>query len=336
MTDIEINCIAASRTWRGGVVVDDDVRPDEVAAEIRDPDNIVWIDLLQPDGGELGALVHELGLPPTAVEDALAPFERPKVSRREGYLFFTVYATRLRPHDHLDPTKGRMVSSRVSGIMTPHALVTIRLDDGFDMTQPERTWREDSHLLQYGAGALVHGLLDVIVDGHFETIQALDDETERLEDVLFAAGQPKAGFIRQVYGLRKDLVDLRRVVLPMREVVNGVLRHRTGPHTELDSWYDDLYDHVLRAAEWTESLRDMVATMFETHLSLQDSRLNQIMKKLAGWAAIIAVPTAITGWFGQNVPYWGFNQPWGVGLSALMILVSSIGLYLLFRLNDWV
>lgn len=333
---MEISSIAASRTWCGGVVIDDDVRPDEVAEEIRDPDNLVWIDLLAPDAGELAALIKELGLPPTAVEDALAPFERPKVSRHEGYLFFTVYATRLRPHDHLDPTKGRVVSSRISGIVTPHALVTIRLDDGFDMATVERVWRDDPDLLGYGSGALVHGLLDVIVDGHFETIQALDDETERLEDILFGEGPPRSGFIRYLYGLRKDLVDLRRIVLPMREVVNGVLRHRTDTRGELDSWYDDLYDHVLRAAEWTESLRDMVSTMFETHLSLQDSRLNQIMKKLASWAAIIAVPTAITGWFGQNVPYWGFNQPWGVGLSVAMILVSSVGLYVLFRINDWV
>ncbi|MEA5154750.1 magnesium transporter CorA family protein [Raineyella sp.] len=333
---MEISSIAASRTWRGGVVIDDDVRPDEVAEEIRDPDNLVWIDLLAPDPGELAALIRELGLPPTAVEDALAPFERPKVSRHEGYLFFTVYATRLRPHDHLDPTKGRVVSSRISGIVTSHALVTIRLDDDFDMSAVERVWRDDPDLLAYGAGALVHGLLDVVVDGHFGTIQALDDETERLEDMLFAEGQLRADFVRFVYGLRKDLVDLRRIVLPMREVVNGVLRHRTDTPGELDSWYDDLYDHVLRAAEWTESLRDMVSTMFETHLSLQDSRLNQIMKKLAGWAAIIAVPTAITGWFGQNVPYWGFDQPWGVGLSIGMILVSSLGLYVLFRINDWV
>ena len=79
----------------------------------------------------------------------------------------------------------------------------------------------------------------------------------------------------------------------------------------LDGWYDDLYDHVLRAAEWTESLRDMISSVFETNLSLQDARLNTVMKKLTGWAAIIAVPTAVTGWFGQNVPYPGFGHTSG-------------------------
>ena len=104
------------------------------------------------------------------------------------------------------------------------------------------------------------------------------------------------------------------MVLPMREVINAVLRHRKDINapTELDPWYDDLYDHVLRASEWTESLRDMVTTIFETNLSLQDARLNTVMKKLTGWAAIIAVPTAVTGYFGQNVPYPGFGKDMGL------------------------
>ena len=87
---------------------------------------------------------------------------------------------------------------------------------------------------------------------------------------------------------------------------------------------------------WTESLRDLVGSAFETNLALNDARLNTIMKKLAGWAAIIAVPTAITGWFGQNVPYPGFSQPLGFWMSAILIVVGSMTLYALFRRRDWV
>ena len=143
---------------------------------------------------------------------------------------------------------------------------------------------------------------------------------------------------RRTYQVRKDLVDLRRAVLPMREVVNAVLRHRKDINapTELDSWYDDLYDHVLRAAEWTESLRDMVTTIFETNLSLADARLNTVMKKLTGWAAIIAVPTAVTGYFGQNVPYPGFGTHWGFLLSLTIMISIATGLYLTFRHKGWI
>ncbi len=123
----------------------------------------------------------------------------------------------------------------------------------------------------------------------------------------------------------------------MREVVNAVLRHRKdfNAPTELDAWYDDLYDHVLRAAEWTESLRDMITTIFETNLSLQDARLNTVMKKLTGWAAIIAIPTAVTGYFGQNLPYPGFQQHWGYALSSGVILGLAGLLYLTFKRKNW-
>jgi len=158
-----------------------------------------------------------------------------------------------------------------------------------------------------------------------------------LEDHLFDDTSPSREIQRQTYRVRRDLVELRRVVLPMRELVNGVLRHRKDINapSELDAWYDDLYDHVLRAAEWTESLRDMVSAIFETNLSLQDARLNTVMKKLTGWAAIIAVPTAVTGWFGQNVAYPGFGQRSGLIASTMVITGLASALYVTFRRRNW-
>src|SRR6478609_12029227 len=119
----------------------------------------------------------------------------------------------------------------------------------------------------------------------------MDDAIEELEDGLFDEQSRTAAVQRRTYQIRKDLVERRRVTLPMRELVNAVLRHRRETSadsgaTDLNSSYDDLYDHVLRVAEWTESLRDMVTTIFETNLSLQDARLNTVMKKLTAWAAV--------------------------------------------------
>lgn len=193
---------------------------------------------------------------------------------------------------------------------------------------------------EYGVGALVHGLLDVVVDGHFEAVQKLDDEIEDLEDELFEERPPQRGDLqRKTYRLRKDLVELRRVVLPMREVVNSIQHRRLDAKTapELDPLYADLYDHVLRVSEWTESLRDMITTVFETNLSLQDARLNMVMKKkLTGWAAIIAVPTAVTGFYGQNVLYPpGIETASGFIVSTLLIVVLVIVLYVMFKKRDW-
>jgi magnesium transporter len=100
-------------------------------------------------------------------------------------------------------------------------------------------------------------------------------------------------------------------------------------------YFQDVYDHVLRATEWTESLRDLVSTILETNLSIQGNRLNTITKKVTSWAAIIAVPTAVTGFYGMNVPYPGFAQHSGVLISTALIVTLSGGLYLLFKRLDW-
>lgn len=327
--------LAGGLAWRDGQLIDDRVTIEEIGSASRADGTLVWLDLLRPTRGALRDLADQLGLAPTVVEDATAPHERPKVTRHGDHLFFTVYSTRLDPTPGEDPNAGRVRTARVSGLVLPHLLITLRMDDAFDMTPVVERWRDSAQLLTEGTSALVHGLLDVVVDGHFTAIQELDDEIEAIEDDLFGDAQREPAFVRRLYGYRKDLVALRRVVLPMREVVNALLRHRGYTGGQLDHWYDDLYDHVLRASEWTESLRDMVTTVFDTHLSLQDTRLNTVMKKLAAWAAIIAVPTAITGWFGQNIPYPGFSQPLGLWLSVGLIVAVSGALYLTFRRNDW-
>lgn len=287
----------------------------------------------------LTQLAAELDFDPHAVEDVVASGERTKATGYATHTFLTVYATRLVDDPDLPPggLGSRLRTSRVSVFVLPRDLVTVRRDDGFDVDEMLRRWDDNADLLRYGAPALLHALLDVLVDGQFDTIQALDDAIEDLEDGLFDDHAHPHAVQHRTYRVRKELVELRRVVLPMREVIGTVMRHRAerGNTAELDSWYTDLYDHVIRAAEWTESLRDMVTTVFDTNLSLQDARLNTVMKKLTGWAALIAVPTAVTGWYGQNIPYPGFGHPGGVVSSAIVIAVSAGALLVMFKRRGW-
>jgi magnesium transporter len=229
-----------------------------------------------------------------------------------------------------------MHSDRISMFIKDNVLITVRLSDHFDFTEVIERWEEMGGQ-QYGVGALTHGLLDVVVDGHFAAVQRLDDGIEDLETLLFDDKYNSRALQQQTYQLRKDLVSLRRVVMPMREVVAMIQRSRleNNAPTELDPNFTDLYDHVLRVTEWTESLRDMVTTLFETNLSLQDARLNTVMKKLTAWAAIIAVPTAVTGFYGQNIPYPGFDHFSGFISSTIVILVAVVALYILFKKRDW-
>ena len=303
-------------------------------------DTLVWADIFDPDHHALTSLAEELGLNVWAVEDAIAPNERTKVSVYHTHTFFTVYAVDTSTPD--GGTVSVLLKHRISAFVLPRGLITVRLpsSDGalteFDIEEVSRRF-DDLGGQEYGVGALVHGLLDVVVDGHFDAVQVLDDGIESLEDELFDDGGPRRGLQRRTFGLRKDLVQLRRVVLPMREVVSTIQHRRLDSKIspELDPLYADLYDHVLRVSEWTESVRDMVTTVFETNLSLQDARLNTVMKKLTGWAAIIAVPTAITGFYGQNVTYPGINTVVGFVASSTLIAVLVVLLYVMFKRRDW-
>ncbi|WP_163796217.1 magnesium transporter CorA family protein [Mycolicibacterium sediminis] len=326
------------RVWRNG-------RPQDgfsfhaISDCLASEDELVWADVYDPDRAALDDLAAELGLNSWAVEDATAPKERAKASVYPTHTFFTVYAVDAVPP--VDDTTSLLVKHRISAFVLPRGLITVRLPPvagtaDFDVTTVSDRFDELGGQ-NHGVGALVHGLLDVVVDGHFEAVQALDDAIEALEDELFAEGGPSRGLQRRTFRLRKDLVDLRRVVLPMREVVSAIQHRRLDARTspELDPLYADLYDHVLRASEWTESLRDMVTTVFETNLSLQDARLNVVMKKLTGWAAIIAVPTAVTGFYGQNVQYPGIDTTHGFVVSTLIIALLVGLLYVTFKRRDW-
>lgn len=331
-----------TRLWVDGEPKAEDFPLQDVSEHLGEDGALVWVDMCNPDHQVLSELAHELGFDQHAVEDTVANAERTKASRYATHTFLTVYATALGPPTDND-LESRLLTTRVSIFVLHSGIVTVRHEKNpqqpvFDIDEVVRRWDDNADLLRLGAPALLHGLLDVIVDGQFDTIQDLDDAIEALEDGLFDDRALTRKIQRDTYRLRKELVELRRIVLPMREVINTIMRRRAerGDTVELDSWYADLYDHVIRAAEWTESLRDMITTVFETNLSLQDARLNTIMKKLTGWAAIIAVPTAVTGWYGQNVPYPGFSTTAGVVSSALIIIVTSGLLYVLFKRRGWI
>lgn len=343
--------------WRGGNPVDG-FDLDTIDRYADDPDALVWADLESPSHATLSRLAGQLGLSPFAVEDILSAAERVKTVAYTTHTFLMVYAvspTTAVPEDDSRTTEAadrrasrdsagavgsRRAESfslhRISIVLTGNTLITVRPEPGFDIDELTRRWA-DTGGQQYGVGALLHGLLDLVVDGHFDAVQMLDDQIEDLEDLLFTDDGRSRDLQRRSYSVRRDLVILRRIVLPMREVLATIARRRLDDHAppELDPHFSDLYDHALRAAEWTESLRDMIATVFETSLSLADARLNTVMKKLTSWAAIIAVPTAITGFYGQNVPFPGFSSTIGFIISSTLIVITVAVLYVSFRRRDW-
>ena len=328
--DVSVPAMARTRLYRNGVLELEDFPVADISDHIVDPNVVVWLDFCAPTGSDLAAISEELGLHELAVEDAVSEHQRAKLDCYETHSFLTAYCVQV------DDEGGGLKTSEVAVFLTSQALVTVRKDEGFDIDAVVGRWDAAPDLAKSGVGFLVHGLLDYIVDGHFDAAQILDDKIEELEDLVFDEQPNHTQLQRQSFHLRKSLVYLRRVVVPMREVVTSLMRPDLNLVDEaLAPYYQDVYDHVLRASEWTESLRDLITTVRETQLNLQGYRLNMIMKKVTSWAAIIAVPTAVTGFYGQNVPYPGFDQAWGFWVSTVLIVVLSGGLYVLFKRRDW-
>ena len=323
-------CQARTRLYRDGRLALEGFPVADISDHLADESVTVWLDLRDPDRDDLGVLSEEFGLHPLAVEDALHHSQRPKLDRYPSHLFLTAYATQL------DASTGELMTSELAAFITRQALITVRKDDGLDIGAVIERWDASPELAKFGVGYLLYGLLDYIVDTQFESAQSLDDFAEELEDQLFDNVPHGMDVQRRSFQLRKSLVLLRRVVLPMRDMVDDLMQpdlHVVAK--ELEPYYQDLYDHVLRVAEWTDSLRDLVNSILETNLVIQSNRLNIITKKVTGWAAIIAVPTLITGYFGMNVPYPGFGHTGGFIASIATIVLAGLILYLVFQRNDW-
>jgi magnesium transporter len=322
--------MSRTRLYRNGVLESEGFPAAEISDHLVDPSSVVWFDLCDPDEQDLAAISEELGLHPLAVEDAVHEHQRPKLDRYDTHLFLNAYSVEL------DDESGQLVKHEVAAFVTHHALVTVRKTEGFRIDEVLRRWDGSADMAKYGVGFLLHGLLDYVVDTHFETVQTLDAEIELLEEQVFEDNPKDKDLQRRTFALRKSLVSLRRVVLPMREVVNSLLRRDLHVvDADIQPYFQDVYDHVLRATEWTESLRDLVTTIFETHLTVRSNRLNIIMKQVTSWASIIAVPTAVTGFYGQNVPYPGFGQTAGFWTSTGVTIGLAGLLYVVFRRKDW-
>jgi magnesium transporter len=323
-------CQARTRLYRDGQLALEGFPVADISDHLADPAATIWLDLRHPEHDDLAVLSDEFGLHPLAVEDAGRERQRPKLDRYRTHLFMTVHGARL------DTVSGELAISEVAAFVTERALITVRKDDGLDIGAVVDRWDASPDLAKFGVGYLVHGLLDYVVDGHFDAVQSMDDSVESLEDQLFSDVPRGIAVQRRSFQLRKSLVLLRRIIIPMREVVNALMRrdlHVVGD--DLMPYYQDVYDHVLRAADWTDSLRDLVTSILETNLTIQGNRMNVITKKVTSWAAIIAVPTFVTGFYGMNVPYPGFSRTAGFDVSIAIMLLAAGTLYFVFRRNDW-
>ena len=307
--------------------------PAEITEKLRaHPTAVLWLDLFDPDEHDLQAVAAEFGLHPLAVEDAVEDHQRPKLDRYPGHLFINVYDVRV----DIDAPGPRMHKTEISAFITERALITVRKSESDTRRLVER-WDADAGLApDGGVGFLVYGLLDLVVDGQFEAARRLDEAMDKTEDDMLEEGRAPRHVRLYGFALRKTLAALRRPVAPMAGLIADILHADIKLVDEhLAPYYRDVDDHARRATDTIDHARDRINELIEADLNEQSNALNDVTRKLAAWAAIIAVPTAVTGFYGQNVPFWGFEKDSGFLTSLVLIAFSMAGLYVYLKRRGW-
>lgn len=322
---------AVTRVYRSGVLESDTARLEDVDVYLQQGDALVWVDLIHPTASELHALAEELGVHELALEDVLSPHERPKLDVYEHHLFFSCHAMTL------DRENWRLDECEIDVLVGDRWLVTVRKDESASLRSVADRAAQSPKLMGHGVNFLFYALLDHVIDQYFDVVAAFEDYYDEVSDGIFGDEPLNPTEQRRWFAMRQALVRFHRLAVPLREAVSGVMRRNgDGIASDLYPYFQDAYDHILVVGEATDSLRELVGTIVETNISLRDYHQNMAMKKVTSWAAIIAVPTLVSGYYGMNVPYPGYGQHSGVVASAGLIVILSGGLFAVFRRKDWI
>lgn len=312
-----------------------------------------WFFLPRQETAELGTAAAELGIDALAIEDLLGEREPIKLDWIGDSMVAVTRALTF------DAGNGELVLMPVSLLAGPRVVIVLA-DDSVRDGICRHLDRSEKSVVADGVPAVLHSVLDFIVDGYTAVLQQMEDEIDELSELLF--GDRALSREQQVYAftLRRSVARLRRATEPMRDIASGLAnaagrasgkgngandpasgRQPTDPAEKLLGTssvreFSDVADHADHVARGSDGLRDVISSMYETNLALADVHLNMVMKKLTGWAAIIAVPTLITGFMGMNVPYPGF-QSWKGFLVAFAVMVAAVTtIFITLRRKDWI
>jgi len=313
--------------------------PSEISDLLRDENNFVWCDLAEPTQDDLQLLQSEFDLHPTAIEDAALVHERPKIESYDGYWLVVMHAATLEEERLGKPEATKLVLHELAVFAGKNFVVTIRAHPVFPLDEIERRWLAKGALPHTSTG-LLYVILDTVVDGYHPVANAYDERLVKLENrVLHAKRNPSQEVLREVLRFKRDLVRLRHAIVPMRDILAPVLRGELG---ELDSsitaYFRDVYDHALRVTEQVDSVRDLLNSTLDIHLSSEAHRQGEVSKQLTIIATIFLPLTYITGFFGQNFGWMiaHIDKPqhfWYIGVGTQ--LAAAIILVAYFKRKGW-
>jgi magnesium transporter len=320
-----VNCAA----YAGGRRIAD-VKIEEISEVLKQPDRFVWIGLHEPDADLLKQVQVEFGLHDLAVEDALRAHQRPKLEQYGDSLFIVLRTARL------NPERRGIDLGETHLFVGARYLVSVRHGASLSYADVRARCEATPQLLAKGPGFALYALMDFIVDQYFPIVDALEDDLEALEETIFGETLSRATTSR-IYELKRDLLEVKRAVSPLVDICNRLMRFDI-PLIPDDTrlYFRDVYDHAIRINEMVDILRELLTTALEANLSLIAVSQNEAMKKLAAWAAIIAVPTMVAGVYGMNFRHMP-ELEWLYGYPAAMAATLGIcgALYFGFRRSGW-
>ncbi|ODT64342.1 MAG: magnesium and cobalt transport protein CorA [Phenylobacterium sp. SCN 69-14] len=305
------------------------------AVDLADPQSLAmatgefaWIGLVEPADDELLILQRRFGLHPLAVEDAQNARQMPKVDVYGDQLFVTARTAHLQDE--------KIGYGETDIFVGPDHIITVRHGSARSHTELREQLEAAPGQLRHGVDYVLHAVLDYIVDGYFPIIDAIEEEMLEMERSALDAFLNRAEITR-IFGLRRDLMRFGRILGPMEEVASR-LEHHDLPCVDADvrPYFRDVRDHVRRVASRVEGLREVVTSVFEASSLLEQQRQGAITRRLAAWAAILAVPTAIAGVYGMNFDVMPeLHWKYGYFATIVVIALACLFLYTRFKRAGW-
>jgi magnesium transporter len=316
-----------------------DISVETLHRALRDERATFWVDMNEPTDEEYGLLDDVFGFHPLAIEDVIAHVQRPKIESyhhtgdtcKQGYFYMVIHGPDLATF------KENLRTKELDMFVSQRYLVTIHEEPMKSLTEVMQRAKSDPRLvLDPGIDLLLHNILDHLVDHYEPILEYLGDELDKLEDD--AADRPTRDLLTRISARKRELLTLRRVIGPQREVLSQLTRGEVPFIRESTRVYlRDVLDHLNRAVESLELYRDLVQGARDIYMSSISNNLNQIMKTLTIFSVIALPMTVITGFFGMNfesIP--GLHSPMGFWIAVSVMLAIVLGMLYMFRLKRWI
>jgi magnesium transporter len=318
-----VNCVAYSEGRKLA-----DIGVSEIHLYTARPDCFVWVALKDPDDEELSKLQEEFGLHDLAIEDARHGHQRPKFEEYGTSMFVVLHTIELEGDE--------LRVGEVSVFVGRDHVISVRRGARQGFVDVRRRCEEEPELLSHGPAYVLYALMDTIVDRYFPALEALTAEIEVVEERIFE-GQTTRAQIEALYGLKRKLMTLEHASVPLIEVTGKLHGGRVPPTcTRLQDYFRDVHDHLARLKQSIDTLRDMVSTAIQVNLSLITIQENEVVKRLAAYASLVAVPTLIAGIYGMNFDHMPeLRMPFGYPLALASMVIVDLYLIYRFRRARW-